>query len=140
MVVRFGLLTRDLEGSGVPLPTSAQVRNALTVPTYDSSNWDSTDATNSNTSFRKTFEGLHGNIHIWVGGSMFPMTSPNDPIFFLHHCYVDRVWDRWQIPHGFDYPADGAITTKDGGDLWDTIGMIVFILGIRIMCPVFYLV
>ncbi len=110
----LGLLTRDLEGSGVPLPTSAQVRNALTVPTYDSSNWDSTDATNSNTSFRKTFEGLHGNIHIWVGGSMFPMTSPNDPIFFLHHCYVDRVWDRWQIPHGFDYPADGAITTKDG--------------------------
>jgi len=27
-----------------------------------------------------------------VGGSMLPMSSPNDPIFMLHHCNVDRIW------------------------------------------------
>lgn len=23
-------------------------------------------------------------------------TSPGDPIFFLHHAYIDRVWWQWQ--------------------------------------------
>ena len=27
---------------------------------------------------------------------MEPMTSPNDPIFFLHHCFIDKVWADWQ--------------------------------------------
>ena len=26
---------------------------------------------------------------------MAPWTSPNDPIFFLHHCFVDFIWDKW---------------------------------------------
>ena len=24
------------------------------------------------------------------------MTSPNDPVFFLHHCFVDKAWADWQ--------------------------------------------
>ena len=39
---------------------------------------------------------LHNRVHVWVGGSMLPMTSPNDPVFFLHHCFVDKVWADWQ--------------------------------------------
>ena len=27
---------------------------------------------------------------------MAPMTSPNDPVFFLHHCFIDKVWADWQ--------------------------------------------
>ncbi|HEX5847186.1 MAG TPA: tyrosinase family protein, partial [Rhodoplanes sp.] len=27
---------------------------------------------------------------------MAPMTSPNDPVFFLHHCFVDKAWADWQ--------------------------------------------
>ena len=27
---------------------------------------------------------------------MTPMTSPNDPVFFLHHCFVDKIWADWQ--------------------------------------------
>jgi tyrosinase len=26
-------------------------------------------------------------------------SSPNDPIFFLHHCNVDRSWPAWQEKH-----------------------------------------
>jgi hypothetical protein len=36
---------------------------------------------------------------MWVGGSMLPMTSPNDPCFFLHHCFVDKIWADWQAAH-----------------------------------------
>jgi tyrosinase len=27
---------------------------------------------------------------------MAPSTSPNDPVFFLNHCNVDRIWAAWQ--------------------------------------------
>jgi tyrosinase len=23
-------------------------------------------------------------------------SSPNDPVFFLHHCNIDRLWASWQ--------------------------------------------
>ena len=52
----------------------------------------------SYTGFWPTLESspLHNWGHIWVGGTMLMMSSPNDPIFFLHHCNVDRIWAQWQ--------------------------------------------
>ncbi|KXJ88754.1 hypothetical protein Micbo1qcDRAFT_213866 [Microdochium bolleyi] len=42
-------------------------------------------------------EGLpHAQIHSIIFGDMGPATSPNEPLFFLHHAQVDRVWARWQ--------------------------------------------
>lgn len=42
---------------------------------------------------------LHNQGHVWIGGDMGPMTSPNDPIFFLHHCFIDKLWADWQARH-----------------------------------------
>ncbi|KAH6838461.1 hypothetical protein B0I37DRAFT_316553 [Chaetomium sp. MPI-CAGE-AT-0009] len=48
-------------------------------------------------SFRYQLEGgPHGAVHSAIGGDMSPATSPNDPIFFLHHTQVDRLWALWQ--------------------------------------------
>ncbi|MDP0941288.1 tyrosinase family protein, partial [Klebsiella quasipneumoniae] len=33
----------------------------------------------------------------------FP-TSPNDPVFFLHHCYLDLLWERWKRQHPTSAP------------------------------------
>ncbi|KAK7736002.1 hypothetical protein SLS63_003520 [Diaporthe eres] len=39
----------------------------------------------------------HAAGHGGVGGVMINVaTSPGDPIFFLHHAYIDRVWWQWQ--------------------------------------------
>ncbi|KAM0228723.1 hypothetical protein ACHAP5_011861 [Fusarium lateritium] len=47
--------------------------------------------------YRKALEGgPHGAIHSALGGDMVPNTSPNDPIFFLHHTKIDRLWWLWQ--------------------------------------------
>ncbi|KAL6726722.1 hypothetical protein Aduo_008663 [Ancylostoma duodenale] len=50
--------------------------------------------------FRPNFGALeytHSSVHLWVGGDMKPpSTSANDPIFFLHHCFVDFVWEMWR--------------------------------------------
>ena len=35
--------------------------------------------------------------HGWVGGWMSSCrTSPQDPIFWLFHCDIDRIWGKWQ--------------------------------------------
>ena len=37
----------------------------------------------------------HNNVHVTVGGVMRSYTSPLDPIFQMHHCNIDRIWDNW---------------------------------------------
>ncbi|KAL4866978.1 hypothetical protein BDV12DRAFT_198707 [Aspergillus spectabilis] len=40
---------------------------------------------------------LHSAGHAAVGGVMFnPIESNGDPIFYLHHAYLDRLWWQWQ--------------------------------------------
>lgn len=44
--------------------------------------------------------GPHGLVHVRVSGEMgsFPRAG-YDPIFYLHHCNVDRLWAQWQLTH-----------------------------------------
>jgi tyrosinase len=41
----------------------------------------------------------HGSVHVLVGGDTGFMssfgTAALDPIFWLHHCNLDRLWERW---------------------------------------------
>jgi tyrosinase len=39
---------------------------------------------------------LHGNVHGDIGGQMGAFFSPLDPIFWLHHANIDRLWTMWQ--------------------------------------------
>lgn len=43
--------------------------------------------------------GVHGGGH-WLGGGPSALTdfhsSPSDPVFFLHHAMIDRIWLIWQ--------------------------------------------
>ncbi|MBC7661719.1 MAG: tyrosinase family protein [Chitinophagaceae bacterium] len=46
--------------------------------------------------FTGRFEGLpHNKVHATIQGDMGAFTSPRDPIFWLHHCNVDRLWTVW---------------------------------------------
>ncbi|KAK4446432.1 hypothetical protein QBC34DRAFT_450849 [Podospora aff. communis PSN243] len=49
---------------------------------------------------RKLENGPHSAVHGGVGGGRGDMglqdASPNDPLFFLHHTQVDRLWWIWQ--------------------------------------------
>ena len=107
------------------LPTPTNVSNALLETPYDSPPWN--DGTSP--SFRDRLEGWHGagsihnRVHLWVNGSMLPSTSPNDPIFFLHHCNIDRLWAQWQHPVGSParpyVPAGGTAGAPVGHRLTD---------------------
>ena len=90
-------LTREF-GSLNILPARDSIRELLRRPNYFGS-------------FSNSFSGpmeafrYHGPGHGWVGGLMGePPTSPNDPVFFLHHCGVDMIWALWQITHDQQLP------------------------------------
>ena len=38
---------------------------------------------------------LHNLVHRWVNGQMINRGSPFDPVFWLHHCNLDRLWGIW---------------------------------------------
>ncbi len=111
-------LRRQFGRSAPRLPRTAHVDSALADPVYDRPNWDA-----SSDAFRNRMEGwvpaaqapmTHNLVHVWVGGDMLPGTSPNDPVFFLNHCNVDRIWAIWQINNPTsDYQPQGQSAPTD---------------------------
>ena len=64
---------------------------------------------------RVIIESEHDSVHNWVGGLMgWTNSSTFDPIFFLHHTYIDYMWELFRIKMKFygndptsDYPGHG---------------------------------
>ncbi|KXN72572.1 Di-copper centre-containing protein [Conidiobolus coronatus NRRL 28638] len=58
----------------------------------------------------------HALVHTGIGGNngdMSYMFSPNDPIFWIHHGFVDYIWWEWQQRHpslANDFPTDPNTT------------------------------
>lgn len=85
--------------SGGALPKTTDVAASLAKTPYDAAPWDGTSG-----GFRNNVEGwavdsggrMHNGVHIWIEGDMATAASPNDPVFYLNHCNVDRIWEAWQ--------------------------------------------
>jgi hypothetical protein len=55
----------------------------------------------------------HDNVHGDTGGFMSQFLSPVDPIFYLHHSNIDRLWDVWTRKQ----QRIGKPTSPEGADL-----------------------
>ena len=68
------------------------------------------DAVMSNTTvaaFQSSLErGPHAAGHIAVGGTMGSSSSPADPIFWMHHANIDRLWSIWAQSHPTKKPGN----------------------------------
>jgi tyrosinase len=112
------------------LPTPDDVAGAFLVESYDCPPYDvGSDIT---LSFRNYAVGwnfpsgepeMHNRVHNWVGGSMLEMTSPNDPVFWLLHANMDRLWAEWEAIYGFDYPDGDAPPGQNLNDPMDPFGI-----------------
>ena len=122
-------IQRDLGGAeedGITrLPTAADMASVLGVQSYDSKPWN--DVSDPRFSFRCALEGWgrpkavntlggHNLVHMWVAGewrahgaliagTIASGASPNDPVFWLIHANVERLWAQWQQTHGPAYDA-----------------------------------
>jgi len=85
---------------------------ALNFPNYElvSSNF-MTDKKRDYTNFligKNSLEVVHNHIHVKIGGLFGTMTNvlaaPFDPIFWLHHCFIEKLFYTWQVKtsHNFD--------------------------------------
>ncbi|CAJ0580142.1 unnamed protein product, partial [Mesorhabditis spiculigera] len=66
-----------------------------------------------------SLEMIHGNVHLWIGGHMErPENSANDPIFYLHHCFVDLLFELTRQKNQdrnrreTEYPPDNALCSN----------------------------
>jgi tyrosinase len=47
--------------------------------------------------FRQQIESVpHSMAHNGIGGDLGTMQSPNDPAFYFHHGFIDKLWYDWQ--------------------------------------------
>ncbi|MGS0999061.1 tyrosinase family protein [Rhodanobacter sp. UC4451_H18] len=57
--------------------------------------------------FSSQLEGTpHNTAHVIIGMDMGTGGSPQDPIFWAHHCMVDYCWAKWNIELHNDNPSD----------------------------------
>lgn len=73
---------------------NTNVRQALTMAPFSSAliNFPRGAAN----AFEPSFEDMpHNPVHDIIGNWMADMQSPTDPIFWLHHANVDRLWVAW---------------------------------------------
>lgn len=55
----------------------------------------------------------HDAVHMTMGGLMGVIeTSAQDPIFFLHHCNIDRLWNLWLAQGGRSDPLSNSAADK----------------------------
>ncbi|XP_043928139.1 tyrosinase [Protopterus annectens] len=114
----------DHDRSRTPrLPTSTEVEFCVSLPEYETDSMDRF----ANQSFRNTLEGfadpsngiavvgrslMHNALHVYMNGSMSSVQgSANDPIFIVHHAFVDSIFEQWlrrQQPTVEIYPAENA--------------------------------
>ncbi|KAG6915526.1 hypothetical protein DXG01_011023 [Tephrocybe rancida] len=85
-------LTRNLNATFLPFLSEAQVLNTTKQPTFERF-WTEIEG-------RPLTSGpkLHDAGHRLIGGDMSDTySSSGDPLFFLHHANLDRIWWGWQM-------------------------------------------
>jgi tyrosinase len=118
-----------------PLPTDANITGV----------WANTDFTSFTSKTPDIpgagggLEGIHNSVHDWFDNSTMnnvPIASA-DPIFWMHHANIDRIWTLWQYSNRAQFPNLAPNTLDDEGqpanvmDPWtfsevdarDTIGL-----------------
>jgi tyrosinase len=91
--------TQRFPMTGQPLPDPSVVTNLVAL----------TDFEDFSTQLRG---GVHNQLHGWTGGmgmvggrrtygdmAVVPVAA-FDPIFYSHHCMIDRIWYLWQLQNG----------------------------------------
>lgn len=102
-------LTREFgaDPSAAKLPATKDQTPVMALTVYDDAPWYDSQRTTAaqraraDELFRFRLEyDLHNLVHRYVGGDMVLAASPNDPVFWLHHCNLDRLWSLWEQTTG----------------------------------------
>lgn len=94
-----GLVTRGptvIKGTSSGDLTITRAPGAIADPLPSTGDVEAVMAQTTFRSFTEALERIHNTGHDWVGGTMATVTiSPADPIFWMLHAEIDRIWTRW---------------------------------------------
>jgi tyrosinase len=91
-------LAQQQGGAGAPDHTSRSPDDPANLPTAAQIN--ALLALGDFLDFQQQLESIHDDVHVWSGGTMAEIPyAAYDPIFFAHHCMIDRLWRLWQLRH-----------------------------------------
>ncbi len=133
----FRVSTRTVDGQSVPNPLFSRDRSALPVPDQ---NVELAPALGQPQYVRRMEYGFggvdpdeyfglaeqepHNWVHVDVGGDLGEMRSPatagRDPIFWLHHANIDRIWEMWRSLDGSVEFAHSRIATAAMRSQWNS--------------------
>ncbi len=91
----FPLLSITRSSMTGAFPTSGSTASLNTILGNTTFYINSTNSA-SNDFSHKLESGPHNNLHSFIGGTMGGGTSPRDPVFYLHHGMVDKLWQDWE--------------------------------------------
>jgi tyrosinase len=102
-----GRKSKRFPGDPQDLPTAAQVDDVVGLSSF--------------VDFSSQLQDIHDDVHGWTGGGN-PSPPPLqgdmaivglaafDPIFWSHHCMIDRIWYLWQLKHGVSNIPEDYLT------------------------------
>ena len=86
------IVTRNPPRPRTSLPTSAQITAIMGIRTF--------------TPFVNNLNAPHGTVHMWCNGTISILSvAPADPLFWLHHAMIDKIWADWQATHPRQNPS-----------------------------------
>lgn len=100
-------VTRNPKSSTLPLsnpdhlPTAPEITNILKKKSF--------------LSFATALEtGPHNAVHRWCNGTMSDLElAPADPVFWMHHAQIDRLWSIWQQPFNNSSKSGPTLSGKN---------------------------
>jgi tyrosinase len=100
----------DRANKGDPIDVIAAItRNALRSGTYE-------EAQDGDAGFCANVDGdPHGAVHVDIGngvGMRSVAWAASDPVFWIHHCNIDRLWASWNKAGGKNLREAGFLAEK----------------------------
>jgi hypothetical protein len=78
----------------VPTPTWATVQGGLTAaPLFGHT---ALPQFRTSDELGRAIPGYHGSVHGTLGGIMGGFASPQAPLFYMWHGYIDHIWEEWR--------------------------------------------
>ncbi len=106
-------ITRGTSFNGNSLASAAQLNSLLAGTDF--------------TTFQTTLQlaPFHNRLHVLVGGTMVTDASPADPLFWLHHSFIDKIWADWQLLHPGINPSNLTTVLQPAPNMTRTVGQVL---------------
>ncbi|HEY4143795.1 tyrosinase family protein [Pinirhizobacter sp.] len=110
---KFGPDNRGLTGDALEAVSLPILTNALAPSTFEEFGGSMVDQHNAMGGSPGMVESQpHNLVHEAIGGYMGDFMSAADPVFWLHHCNIDRLWDIWMERKGW-HGQDGSAAWRN---------------------------